>query len=100
MSKSYTAYDAKPDGNQSAIVAELRGLGFDVDLVHRLKGLYDLVVTGIPTWADRPVAVRVEVKVGKAKLSPAEADYWSRQRHSDNLIRANCADDVIAWFGR
>ena len=100
MSKSYTAYDAKPDANQAAIVAELRGLGFDVDLVHRLKNLYDLIVTGVPTWADHPVAVRVEVKMPGKKLNDNEAKYWSEQRHGGNLIIATCAEDVVAWFGR
>lgn len=100
MSKSYTAYDAKPDANQAAIVAELRGLGFDVDLVHRLKNLYDLVVTGIPAWADRPVAVRVEVKMPGKKLNENEAKYWSEQRHGGNLIIATSAGDVLEWFGR
>ena len=91
--------NAKVDINQPEIVKQLRFLGFDVDLVHRLKKLYDLVVTGVPRWADRPVAVRVEVKDGKAKLSPGEVEYWQSQRHEGNLIIARDADDFLRWFG-
>lgn len=91
--------NAKVDVNQPAIVKQLRFMGFDVDLVHRLKKLYDLVVTGQPRWADRPVAVRVEVKDGNAKLSPGEVEYWQAQRHEGNLIIARDADDVLRWFG-
>ncbi len=94
-----TYINAKVDRNQPEIVKQLRFLGFDVDPVHRLKKLYDLVVTGVPRWGDRPVAVRVEVKDDKAKLSPAEMEYWQEQRHGHNLIIARNADDVLRWFG-
>ena len=36
----------KPDRNQKEIVEELRQLGFDVDIVCDLPGLYDIVVSG------------------------------------------------------
>lgn len=93
------SYASRSDANQSSIVADLRRLGFDVDVVHRLKGLYDLVVSGLPTWADRAVAVRVEVKTPRGRLTDGEKEYWDSQKH-DNLIVARCAEDVLAWFGR
>lgn len=96
---SYFGRAAKTDTNQAQIVKELRFMGFDVDPVHRLKRLYDLVVTGTPRWADRAVAVRVEVKNGKGKLSEDEAEYWKNQRHIDNLIVARETEDVLRWFG-
>lgn len=96
---SYFGRAAKTDTNQAQIVKELRFMGFDVDPVHRLKRLYDLVVTGTPRWADRAVAVRVEVKSGKGQLSEDEADYWQKQRHIDNLIVARETEDVLRWFG-
>lgn len=96
---SHFGRNAKTDANQSAIVEELRAMGFDVDLVHRLKRLYDIVVSGVPAWADRAVAVRVEIKNGKGKLSEDEAEYWKNQRHIDNLIVARETEDVLRWFG-
>lgn len=96
---SHFGRNAKTDANQSAMVEELRAMGFDVDLVHRLKRLYDIVVSGVPTWADRAVAVRVEIKNENGKLSDEESDYWNKQQHGDNLIIAKEAGDVLRWFG-
>lgn len=94
-------YASKIDVNQVEIVRELRELGFDVDVVSREKRMYDLVVSGIPAWGKRAVAVRVEVKAdGKATLTPFEMEYWAKQRCRDNLIRAHSAEDVLQWFGR
>ena len=91
---------ARIDLNQPAIVRELRELGYDVDHVHTLKGFCDIIVSGIPTWCDRAVGVRVEIKNGKAaKLTPDEVKYWKRQRHG-NLIIARCTEDVLKYFGR
>ena len=92
---------ARKDATQTPIVEELRALGFDVDIVHREKKLYDLVVSGVPTWARCAVGVRVEIKSGaKDTLTKEEVKYWAKQKHGDNLIRAECAEDVLKWFGR
>ena len=91
---------ARVDKNQVAIVAELRALGMDVDHVHQVKNLYDLVVTGIPADYHRPVSLRVEVKSPGGKLTEGEADFWDKQRHTGNLIIAYSAEDVLRWFGR
>ena len=94
-------YASKTDANQKQIVRELRALGYDVDVVHRLKGLYDLIVSGIPAWAKCPVGLRVEIKTSeKEPLSPDELEYWQKQRHLSNLIVAVCTEDVLKWFGR
>jgi hypothetical protein len=94
-------YAAKSDANQTQIVDELRRLGFDVDVVSREKRLYDIVVSGVPAWARRSVAVRVEIKAdANKKLTPAENEYWSKQRNADNLIMVTCTGDVLKWFGR
>jgi hypothetical protein len=92
---------AKPDGNQSQIVEDLRALGYDVDLVFREKKLYDILVSGCARWSNRhDVAVRVEIKLdGKKKLTPEEDEYWRKQKHRDNLIIATCTGDVLNWFG-
>jgi hypothetical protein len=93
-------YAAQEDNNQPSIVEELRRMGFDVDLVFRLKGLYDLVVSGVARWSTgRTVAVRVEVKREGGSLTPDEKTYWERQRNKDNLIIATCAEDILKWFG-
>ena len=93
-------YAAKSDANQPVVVEELRKLGYDVDIVSREKKLYDIIVSGRAVWADRTVAVRVEIKVSeKSRLTPAEISYWAKQRNPDNLIKAICTDDVLKWFG-
>lgn len=98
---THLTYAAKADANQEQIVEDLRALGYDVDLVFRIKDLYDLIVSGIPTWCPRPVAVRVELKINeKAKLSPDELEYWEKQRHLGNLIVAVRTEDILKWFGR
>jgi hypothetical protein len=94
-------YASRVDVNQEQIVKELRDLGFDVDIVSREKKMYDVVVSGVPTWSRRACGVRVEIKADtKAPLTPYEAEYWARQRSRDNLIRAHCTDDILRWFGR
>ena len=89
---------AKVDANQPAIVKELRGYGYDVDIVHQLKKLYDLVVSGFHFFG-LDCSVRVEVKDGKGKLTKGEKEYWDKQRYDDCLIIARCAGDVLDWFG-
>ena len=97
---------AKVDGNQAQIVKELRIMGFDVDHVHQLKKLYDLVVTGVPRWNNQPgygaalpVSLRVEVKMPGEKLTLDEEQYWKAQNHTGNLIIAERTEDVLSWFG-
>lgn len=96
---------ARKDGNQTQIAEELRALGFDVDIVHREKKLYDLVVSGRKRIGVRncrweiTCAVRVEVKMPGGKLTPDEDEYWNKQNHRGNLIIAETTDDVLRWFG-
>ena len=92
---------AKSDGNQPEMVEDLRRLGYDVDIISREKGMYDVVVSGVAQWsARRAVAVRVEIKLDEKKhLTPDEKTYWSKQKWSDNLIIATCTGDVLLWFG-
>ena len=92
----------KPDKNQAEIVAELRVLGFDVDIVCDLPGIYDLVVSG-QRW-EYPddyfdVAVRVEVKSEGGKLNDTEEKYFENQKHKGSLIVAYCTEDILRWFG-
>jgi hypothetical protein len=92
-------YRARTDANQAAIVEELRARGYDVDIVHREKKLYDIIVSGVPRWASRAVGLRVEIKRVGGSLTVGEQEYWDRQRH-DNLIRADCVQDILNWFGQ
>ena len=93
----------KPDANQAEIVKELRDLGFDVDIVCNLPGLYDLVVSG-NKWIQEfertipAVSVRVEVKSKGSDLSDAELDYYDQQQNPNSYIVAHCTDDVLHWF--
>ena len=100
----------KPDKNQRQIIDELEALGFDVDRICDLPGLYDLIVSGYKrvairghsdvVWVDKvPCAVRVEIKSEKGKLNESEKEYWDAQKH-DNLIIARQTSDVLKWFGR
>ena len=93
-------YAAKVDENQQQIIDELRGYGYDVDCVHRLKKLYDLVVSGRRATDALACSVRVEVKRDSASLLTVdELEYWQTQRHKSCLIIARCASDVLEWFG-
>lgn len=90
---------AKKDTNQTEIVDQLRQFGFDVDIVHQLKKLYDIVVSGYNRYYDCTCAVRVEIKMPGEKLSEDEAEYWKKQAHTGNLIIAERVEDVLTWFG-
>lgn len=104
---------AKVDQNQAQIVRELRAIGFRVDIVHRLKKLYDLVVTGKKNiWVVRsesPLSgfesevvstIRVEIKMPGEKLSPDEKEYHDAEPFPETLIIAYSTEDILKWFGR
>ena len=100
----------KPDTNQAPIMKELRARGFDVDDVHDLGGLYDMVVSGrkeqwidgkgaVKRYAPVTCSVRVEVKSKKGLLGDKQIKYYELQRHPDSYIVAYSAEDVLEWFG-
>lgn len=93
-------YASKADGNQAQIVRELRAMGFRVDLVHRLKKLYDLVVTGKVGVTGEVRTLRVEVKIEGEDLSPDEKEYWSAEPFQETLIIAYKTEDILNWYGR
>ncbi len=103
-------YGSKVDANQEQIVRELRAMGFRVDLVHRLKKLYDVVVTGNkriayqtglqPVFTEAVFTLRVEIKMPNEKLSPDEQEYWDAEPFPETLIIARSTEDVLKWFGR
>jgi len=95
----------KPDSNQAEIVEELRSLGFDVDIICDLPGLYDLVVSGrrhimygSNLISSLCCSLRVEVKTEKGPVTDSEFVYYSRQLHKDSYIVARSAADVLRWF--
>ena len=103
----------KPDGNQAQIVDELRTLGYDVDIICDLPGLYDIVVSGkryfhlqygdISTdiYTDSiTCSVRVEIKTEDGELNETEKDYYEKQNHKGSYIVARTTSDVERWFGR
>lgn len=90
---------ARVDGNQVQIVRELRALHFRVDIVSRLKKLYDIVVTGV--HADGEVkTVRVEIKIDGGTLTVDELEYHRSEQYPETLIIAHSTDEVLKWFGR
>lgn len=98
---------AKADANQPQIVRELRAMGFRVDIVHRLKKLYDLVVTGhtstlktLGTDNKLVKTLRVEIKMPGEQLSPDEQEYWNAEPFPETLIIAYSTEDILKWFGR
>ena len=93
-------YGSKVDANQSTIVRELRAMGFRVDLVHRLKKLYDLVVTGRVGATGDIRTLRVEVKMEGEKLTPDEQEYWDADTYPETLIIAYKTEDVLSWYRR
>jgi hypothetical protein len=94
----------KPDSNQAQITEELRALGYDVDDVHDLPGLYDLIVSGskcleYPT--DYTVcSVRVEIKSEGGELNETEKEYYEKQNHKGSYLIARTTEDILRWFGR
>ena len=103
----------KPDANQAEIVEELRALGYDVDIVCDLPGLYDIVVSGkryfhlqygnISTdiYTDSiTCSVRVEIKSEKGKLNETEERYYESLNHKGSYIVARNVKDITDWFGR
>ena len=93
----------KPDKNQAQIVEELRSLGFDVDVICDLPGLYDLVVSG-NKWVQAAqmtipaVSLRVEVKSPKGIPTDAELVYYNRQKNKNSYIIAYNTQDILDWF--
>lgn len=93
-------YGSKVDANQNAIVRELRAMDFRVDLVHRLKKLYDLVVTGRVGVTGDIRTLRVEVKMEGENLTPDEQEYWDADPYPETLIVAYKTEDILTWYGR
>ena len=97
----------KPDKNQKQIVEDLRKLGFDVDIICDLPGLYDIVVSGkqsLKGWGGSEevvvCSVRVEIKSEKGKLNETEQMYYDGLKHKDSYIVARNVEDILGWFGR
>jgi hypothetical protein len=97
---------SRKDLNQTAIVKELRELGYDVDIVERP---YDIVVSGrLYLWGHRgcqidycvPVSLRVEIKSEKGKLLDSQIEYHDKQIHQGSIIVAYKVEDIVEWFGR
>jgi hypothetical protein len=97
----------KPDKNQAQIVKDLRSLGFDVDIICDLPGLYDLVVSGQKyphTIGGKgfyrcDCSVRVEVKSDGGQMYDSELRYYKRQKHKESYMVATCTQDILNWFG-
>ena len=74
---------ARTDANQSAIVAALRQRGASVEIIARLgEGLPDLLV------GYRRRNLLMEVKVGRRKLTPAEAKWHAAWRGQVAVVRS------------
>ncbi len=98
---------SRKDLNQTAIVKELRELGFDCDIVERP---FDLVVSGWKTHVvvlglfqtmetDVECSLRVELKSEKGKLSDSQQEYFNKQKHKGSIIVAYNVEDITDWFG-
>ena len=95
----------KPDKNQAEIVEELRSLGFDVDIVCDLPGLYDIVVSGerhVPNAAQChhtvECSVRVEIKSEGGGMTEGELEYMLSQIARNSYIVAYNTKDILQWF--
>lgn len=94
----------KPDKNQTDITKELVAMGYDVDDVHDLPGIYDIVVSGKRMVRVRGnyfaiCSVRVELKSEKGKLSDSQEKYFEKQKHKGSIIVAYKVEDILEWFG-
>lgn len=90
---------ARKDGNQTTIVRELRAMMFQVDIVHRLKKLYDIVVTGKDAQGEVRT-LRVEIKMQGEKLTLDEQEYHDRNMYPETLVIAYCTEDILKWYGK
>ena len=104
---------SRKDLNQTAVVKELRERGYDVDVVERP---YDLVVSGRyyspyrddTSYNTLSVAVRVELKSEKGKLSESQEKYTAGLKYPGSfLVATSSADDpmpavrkIEKWFGK
>ncbi len=94
---------SRKDLNQTAIVKELRELGYDVDVTERP---YDIVVSGrkaLRIWhkgARTLASLRVEIKSEGGKLSESQQEYFDKQKHKGSIIVAYNTKDITDWFGR
>lgn len=96
----------RTDTNQNRIVKELRALGYDVDIICDLPGLYDLIVSGqkYPITVNGKgfyrcdCSVRVEVKTEQGVISDSEHEYYRNQNHKESYIVARTTKDIIDWF--
>ena len=90
----------KVDTNQPEIVKALRHCGLHVIDLHTLgKGVPDLLVTGYNPVANKVLALLVEVKTDKGKLTPDEMVWHDNFPQDGPLIVAHSADEVLWWFG-
>lgn len=85
------------DANQGEIVDVLRQLGWDVIDMHGaaqyVPGFPDLIA------ARGGEVLLIEVKVGREKLTPDEADFWAAHSAYLPLRVVRTAEDVIALSG-
>ena len=96
----------KKDNNHNQIVKELRSLGFDVDDVSAVPGIYDILVSGqkYPIVVNGKgfyrcdCSVRVEIKTPQGVVYPSEIKYYDRQNHKGSYIIARSTEDVLEWF--
>lgn len=92
---------ARKDANHVEIVRTLTATGLHVtDLAQVGNGVPDLLVTGYSRNADAVLALLVEVKTPKGKLTDAEAKFFEKYPDDGPLIIARSADDVLRWFGK
>lgn len=95
-----TRYVAKKDANHTDIVGKLEKCGLHVADTSKLGfGFPDLVVTGYNRKADRVMALLVEVKGDKGKLTDHEKNFFEKYPEDGPLIVAREAEDVLRWFG-
>jgi hypothetical protein len=80
------------DSNQIIVINQLRDLGYSVDIICDLPGLYDLVV------CKGNYCLRVELKAPGGKLTESEKQYQENLIHPRTYLVAYCTADVLQWF--
>lgn len=92
---------ARVDGNQAEIVKNLRNTDYHITHIHTIgSGVPDLIVTGIGKQSKRLLALLVEVKQLKGKLTEDEIEWHSKFPPDGPLIVAYSADDIVEWFNQ
>lgn len=90
----------KVDANQAEIVQTLRAVGLRCHDTSALPNFVDAVVSGYSLRHNADIAVLVEFKTERGKLTDSQKALRALYGADGPLIVARTANEVLRWFGR